>query len=115
VNAALGITNPMRTDGFEFVEYAAPDADLLRHPLQVPSFHGDAQLPHGAWAAVGHVDPSLQEVQYMSDTPYFPSQSVGPAFPPAAIQQPVNAAGGNTRGYGGAFPFAPYVSAGGEA
>jgi 4-hydroxyphenylpyruvate dioxygenase len=30
VNAALGITNPMRTDGFEFVEYAAPDADLLR-------------------------------------------------------------------------------------
>jgi 4-hydroxyphenylpyruvate dioxygenase len=30
VNAALGIINPMRTDGFEFVEYAAPDADLLR-------------------------------------------------------------------------------------
>ncbi len=30
VNAALNSTNPMRTDGFEFVEYAAPDPDLLR-------------------------------------------------------------------------------------
>jgi 4-hydroxyphenylpyruvate dioxygenase len=29
VNAEL--SNPMRTDGFEFVEYAAPDPDLLRH------------------------------------------------------------------------------------
>src|SRR5450631_2187008 len=26
--------NPMRTDGFEFVEYAAPDPDLLRHLFQ---------------------------------------------------------------------------------
>ena len=26
----LGAANPMRTDGFEFVEYAAPDAELLR-------------------------------------------------------------------------------------
>ncbi len=26
----LGLDNPMRTDGFEFVEYAAPDPDLLR-------------------------------------------------------------------------------------
>jgi 4-hydroxyphenylpyruvate dioxygenase len=30
VNAELGIPNPMRTDGFEFVEYAAPDPELLR-------------------------------------------------------------------------------------
>ena len=30
MNAELSITNPMRTDGFEFVEYAAPDAELLR-------------------------------------------------------------------------------------
>jgi 4-hydroxyphenylpyruvate dioxygenase len=30
VNAQLGISNPMRTDGFEFVEYAAPDPELLR-------------------------------------------------------------------------------------
>src|SRR4030095_934941 len=26
----LGLENPMGTDGFEFVEYAAPDPDLLR-------------------------------------------------------------------------------------
>jgi 4-hydroxyphenylpyruvate dioxygenase len=26
----LGLENPMNTDGFEFVEYAAPDAELLR-------------------------------------------------------------------------------------
>ncbi|HXH00174.1 MAG TPA: 4-hydroxyphenylpyruvate dioxygenase [Sphingomicrobium sp.] len=26
----LGLENPMRTDGFEFVEYAAPDPELLR-------------------------------------------------------------------------------------
>src|SRR5208282_5719739 len=30
VNAELSMANPMRTDGFEFVEYAAPDAELLR-------------------------------------------------------------------------------------
>jgi 4-hydroxyphenylpyruvate dioxygenase len=30
VNAELSISNPMRTDGFEFVEYAAPDPELLR-------------------------------------------------------------------------------------
>jgi 4-hydroxyphenylpyruvate dioxygenase len=30
VNAAAGNGNPMRTDGFEFVEYAAPDPELLR-------------------------------------------------------------------------------------
>ena len=30
MNAELSVTNPMRTDGFEFVEYAAPDAELLR-------------------------------------------------------------------------------------
>jgi 4-hydroxyphenylpyruvate dioxygenase len=30
VNAELKIANPMRTDGFEFVEYAAPDPELLR-------------------------------------------------------------------------------------
>jgi 4-hydroxyphenylpyruvate dioxygenase len=30
VNAELSVTNPMRTDGFEFVEYAAPDPELLR-------------------------------------------------------------------------------------
>jgi 4-hydroxyphenylpyruvate dioxygenase len=26
----LGLENPMGTDGFEFVEYAAPDPELLR-------------------------------------------------------------------------------------
>jgi 4-hydroxyphenylpyruvate dioxygenase len=31
VNAELSVSNPMHTDGFEFVEYAAPDADLLRN------------------------------------------------------------------------------------
>jgi len=30
VNPATDAVNPMGTDGFEFVEYAAPDADLLR-------------------------------------------------------------------------------------
>jgi 4-hydroxyphenylpyruvate dioxygenase len=30
VNAEFGSSNPMRTDGFEFVEYAAPDPELLR-------------------------------------------------------------------------------------
>ncbi len=30
MNANCGGANPMRTDGFEFVEYAAPDPDLLR-------------------------------------------------------------------------------------
>ena len=30
MNAELSLTNPMRTDGFEFVEYAAPDPELLR-------------------------------------------------------------------------------------
>ncbi len=30
MNAMLSETNPMHTDGFEFVEYAAPDPDLLR-------------------------------------------------------------------------------------
>jgi 4-hydroxyphenylpyruvate dioxygenase len=30
MNAELSISNPMHTDGFEFVEYAAPDAELLR-------------------------------------------------------------------------------------
>src|SRR5450631_1565519 len=30
MNAQLSATNPMRTDGFEFVEYAAPDPELLR-------------------------------------------------------------------------------------
>ena len=30
MNAQLSSTNPMRTDGFEFVEYAAPDPELLR-------------------------------------------------------------------------------------
>src|SRR3954451_22028601 len=27
---ALGLENPMGTDGFEFVEYTAPDVELLR-------------------------------------------------------------------------------------
>ena len=30
MNAALNTANPMRTDGFEFVEYAAPDPESLR-------------------------------------------------------------------------------------
>ena len=30
MSAELALTNPMRTDGFEFVEYAAPDPELLR-------------------------------------------------------------------------------------
>ena len=30
MNAELSVTNPMRTDGFEVVEYAAPDPELLR-------------------------------------------------------------------------------------
>jgi 4-hydroxyphenylpyruvate dioxygenase len=30
LNAELSLTNPMRTDGFEFVEYAAPNPELLR-------------------------------------------------------------------------------------
>ena len=30
MNAQLSATNPMRTDGFEFVEYAAPNPELLR-------------------------------------------------------------------------------------
>src|SRR3984893_9955692 len=30
VSAELDASNPMHTDGFEFVEYAAPDAELLR-------------------------------------------------------------------------------------
>jgi len=30
VSAPLGIANPMRTDGFEFVEYAAPNPESLR-------------------------------------------------------------------------------------
>jgi 4-hydroxyphenylpyruvate dioxygenase len=30
MNASPGGANPMRTDGFEFVEYAAPDPELLR-------------------------------------------------------------------------------------
>ena len=30
----MTIVNPMRTDGFEFVEYAAPDPDLLRRLFQ---------------------------------------------------------------------------------
>jgi 4-hydroxyphenylpyruvate dioxygenase len=30
VSAQLNAANPMRTDGFEFVEYAAPDPELLR-------------------------------------------------------------------------------------
>ena len=30
----MTIANPMRTDGFEFVEYAAPDPDLLRRLFQ---------------------------------------------------------------------------------
>ena len=30
MNAQPGAANPMRTDGFEFVEYAAPDPELLR-------------------------------------------------------------------------------------
>lgn len=30
MSAAPGAANPMRTDGFEFVEYAAPDPELLR-------------------------------------------------------------------------------------
>src|SRR5687767_596308 len=29
-NSATGLENPMGTDGFEFVEYAAPDPELLR-------------------------------------------------------------------------------------
>jgi 4-hydroxyphenylpyruvate dioxygenase len=28
--ASSSAANPMRTDGFEFVEYAAPDPELLR-------------------------------------------------------------------------------------
>ena len=34
MNAQLSATNPMRTDGFEFVEYAAPDPELLRRLLE---------------------------------------------------------------------------------
>src|SRR5271156_705719 len=30
MSAPVSMANPMRTDGFEFVEYAAPDAELLR-------------------------------------------------------------------------------------
>ena len=37
----LGLDNPMGTDGFEFVEYAAPDAELLRDAV-----HQDG-LPRG--------------------------------------------------------------------
>lgn len=84
-----------------------PTSENMRMPQQVPGFYGDMQLPHGSWAQVGHVDPSLQLPQFMSDTPYFPSQSVGPAYPPAAIEQPVNAAGGGARNYGGNMQFAP--------
>ena len=29
----LGLENPMGTDGFEFVEYAAPDPELLRRQI----------------------------------------------------------------------------------
>ncbi len=93
---------------------ALPTSEFMRMPRQVPGFYGDSQLPHASWAQVGHVDPSLQQVQFMADTPYFPSQSVGPAFPPAAIAQPVNAAGGGgPRGYGGSMPFSPYLATGG--
>jgi 4-hydroxyphenylpyruvate dioxygenase len=31
MSAQLSATNPMRTDGFEFVEYAAPEPETLRH------------------------------------------------------------------------------------
>ena len=31
----LGLENPMGTDGFEFVEYAAPDPELLRDQVTV--------------------------------------------------------------------------------
>jgi 4-hydroxyphenylpyruvate dioxygenase len=34
MEALMTIVNPMRTDGFEFVEYAAPDPDLLRRLFQ---------------------------------------------------------------------------------
>ena len=37
-NAPLGIENPMGTDGFEFVEYAAPDPALLRDTFQRMGF-----------------------------------------------------------------------------
>lgn len=87
-----------------------PTSENLRMPQQVPGFYGDMQLPHASWAQVGHVDPSLQIPEYMSDTPYFPSESVGPAYPPAAIEQPVNAAGSGGRNYGGNLPFAPYIA-----
>ena len=30
MSAQLSATNPMRTDGFEFVEYAAPEPETLR-------------------------------------------------------------------------------------
>jgi 4-hydroxyphenylpyruvate dioxygenase len=38
VNAELKIANPMRTDGFEFVEYAAPDPELLRRLFERMGF-----------------------------------------------------------------------------
>lgn len=34
----LGFANPMRTDGFEFVEYAAPDPALLRQHFEAMGF-----------------------------------------------------------------------------
>ena len=38
MNAPLSAANPMRTDGFEFVEYAAPDPELLRRLFESMGF-----------------------------------------------------------------------------
>lgn len=107
-------------------------SEFLQLPRQVPYFYHDLQVPGGSWAPVGHVDPSLMPPEYVADTPYFPAQSVGPAYPPAAIESPVNAGahraapgylgpvtlpyglGGqagalNGASPGGQLPFAPYV------
>ncbi len=38
MNSVADSANPMRTDGFEFVEYAAPDPELLRHVFESMGF-----------------------------------------------------------------------------
>ena len=37
--------NPMGTDGFEFVEYTAPDAELLRTLFEQMGFPGSGSPP----------------------------------------------------------------------
>jgi 4-hydroxyphenylpyruvate dioxygenase len=43
MSVAVGIANPMRTDGFEFVEYAAPDPLLLRRLFENMGLHAVAR------------------------------------------------------------------------